>query len=848
MEIGGFELYFVYDSALSLNSVQMGQLLEDCGWEYFTYYLISTYGVKIIAIADVNNGASHPSCFASTSGELARVYFNVVNPAEYGCDSVPYRWRWYSCSNNTLSSKYGDTLFLSDSVYEYVGGYLFNITKDLPFPNESGAPGECVGDGGSPLRLVDFYQGFLDTVFADCHNDTLVATDPYQCFAYVTFQSTFYDNCPGGTIACYPPSGSFFGVGPNPITCYAQDIHGNLDTCIFTVTVYDNQPPQLNCPPDMTVSTDPGKCGAVVFFNPEVTDNCDGVNLNITPYSGAWFDIGTTPVEVIATDTSGNKDTCRFNVTVEDREKPVAVCPEDIEVFNDSGYYGAFVHLYISATDNCPGVTVTSDPASGKLFGIGDTPIEVVAEDASGNADTCYFNVRVILNDPDEDGYPDWDDNCPDVYNPDQLNSDSDSFGDACDNCPLHDNEDQADGDEDGVGDVCDNCPVILNPLQEDADSDEVGDSCDNCITVANNDQADVDSDGVGDACDNCPVILNPLQEDTDSDEIGDSCDNCITAANTDQADGDEDGVGDVCDNCPETANADQGDGDGDEVGDACDNCLTVPNPLQEDTDNDGVGDSCDNCITTPNPDQLDTDNDGVGDACDNCPLMSNTDQADGDSDGAGDACDNCPAVYNEDQSDDDSDGAGDVCDICPGFDDFADEDVDGFPDSCDNCPSDYNFEQEDFDGDEVGDACDNCLEVANVDQNDADSDGFGDVCDICPGYDDSIDPDGDDLPTGCDNCPEDYNPLQEDADSNDIGDSCCCVGLTGNIDCSESDTPDISDITRLIDYLYVSHSPLCCPKEADANGSGDEQPDVSDITAIINHLYINHNPLANCP
>ncbi|MBN1213266.1 MAG: hypothetical protein JXA92_11895, partial [candidate division Zixibacteria bacterium] len=86
------------------------------------------------------------------------------------------------------------------------------------------------------------------------------------------------------------------------------------------------------------------------------------------------------------------------------------------------------------------------------------------------------------------------------------------------------------------------------------------------------------------------------------------------------------------------------------------------------------------------------------------------------------------------------------------------------------------------------------------------------------------------------------------DADNNDIGDACCCVGLAGNVDCSESETPDISDITRLIDYLYVSHNSLCCPNEADANGSRDEQPDVSDITAIINYLYINHEPPAACP
>jgi hypothetical protein len=74
-----------------------------------------------------------------------------------------------------------------------------------------------------------------------------------------------------------------------------------------------------------------------------------------------------------------------------------------------------------------------------------------------------------------------------------------------------------------------------------------------------------------------------------------------------------------------------------------------------------------------------------------------------------------------------------------------------------------------------------------------------------------------------------------------------CCVDYTGNVDCSEVEEPDISDITRLIDYLYISHEVLCCPEEADADGSGGE-PDISDITRLIDFLYLTHTPLVPCP
>ena len=78
-------------------------------------------------------------------------------------------------------------------------------------------------------------------------------------------------------------------------------------------------------------------------------------------------------------------------------------------------------------------------------------------------------------------------------------------------------------------------------------------------------------------------------------------------------------------------------------------------------------------------------------------------------------------------------------------------------------------------------------------------------------------------------------------------GPASCCSGFTGNVDCSAVEAPDISDITRLIDHLYLSHDPLCCPDEADVDVSGGP-PDISDITRLIDYLYLSHEPLPTCP
>ncbi|MBN1211313.1 MAG: thrombospondin type 3 repeat-containing protein [candidate division Zixibacteria bacterium] len=270
--------------------------------------------------------------------------------------------------------------------------------------------------------------------------------------------------------------------------------------------------------------------------------------------------------------------------------------------------------------------------------------------------------------------------------------------------------------------------------------------------------------------------------------------------------DADGDGILDNDDNCPTVYNPGQADSDGDGVGDTCDNCPTVDNPLQEDQDGDEVGNVCDNCPQIANTNQLNSDADEFGNACDNCPMMDNPLQEDQDGDEVGNVCDNCPQIANTDQ---------------------LNSDADEFGNACDNCPSVYNPDQLDTDGDELGDVCDNCENYPNPLQEDSDGDEIGD---------------------SCDNCPETYNREQEDANHDNIGDACCCIGSAGNTDCSEDEVPDISDITRLIDYLYLTHAPLCCPNEADCNGSGGEEPDISDITALINYLYTEHLPLATCP
>jgi len=53
------------------------------------------------------------------------------------------------------------------------------------------------------------------------------------------------------------------------------------------------------------------------------------------------------------------------------------------------------VNFTVTASDNCPGVTVVSTPASGSVFPKGTTTVKSVATDAAGNKDSCSFTVKV---------------------------------------------------------------------------------------------------------------------------------------------------------------------------------------------------------------------------------------------------------------------------------------------------------------------------------------------------------------------------------------------------------------------------------------------------------------------
>ncbi len=189
--IGGFSFLIVYDaSALSFSRaiVDNSPFYQDCDWEYFTYRTGANGNcsggcpsgmVSVTGIAETNDGPNHPTWDCET-GILFQLEFLVSSDRNLECQYVPIRFFWVDCTDNTMSNIGGDTLLVSQAVFDYQGIgddiYSLNIADpNYGFPTYLGVQAECLVNPDpnkpTPRQAIGFYNGGVDIICADDIDD-----------------------------------------------------------------------------------------------------------------------------------------------------------------------------------------------------------------------------------------------------------------------------------------------------------------------------------------------------------------------------------------------------------------------------------------------------------------------------------------------------------------------------------------------------------------------------------------------------------------------------------------------------------------------------------------------------
>ena len=168
--------------------------------------------------------------------------------------------------------------------------------------------------------------------------------------------------------------------------------------CIQTISITDNTSPTINCPLDLTVSTDIGSCDAsgVDLGIPVTNDNC--ASWTITNDSAEPYNLGNTTIVWTVVDDFGNSSSCSQTLTVVDSENPSIICPPDITIFTDLGECFSTTASLGSpiVNDNCGLGVISND--SPPVYNMGTTIIEWSVFDTSNNESNCNQEVLVLDN------------------------------------------------------------------------------------------------------------------------------------------------------------------------------------------------------------------------------------------------------------------------------------------------------------------------------------------------------------------------------------------------------------------------------------------------------------------
>ncbi|MFK7969724.1 MAG: HYR domain-containing protein [Bacteroidia bacterium] len=288
---------------------------------------------------------------------------------------------------------------LDQSTFSCSGAYCgaaYTVTATVT--DQSGNTGTCtatvtVEDTIAPTPLCKTADILLDVT-----GNQVVTVD--------SVKAGVSDNCSVSREWVMPTSFNCADIGNQNVTYYAEDLCGNVDSCIAVVDVRDEVSPVAICQ-NITLQLD--ATGNTRTIVPADIDNGSidacGISsyvLDITDFDCS--DVGVNNVVLTVTDNYNNFAVCIALVTVEDNIDPTALCAADFTVTLSNAAGGAgSVGIVVgdidnNSVDNCAVQSTDINGAQAITFTCGDLGVNTITltvTDVNGNSSTCTTDVTV---------------------------------------------------------------------------------------------------------------------------------------------------------------------------------------------------------------------------------------------------------------------------------------------------------------------------------------------------------------------------------------------------------------------------------------------------------------------
>lgn len=170
--LAGFDFRVAVQSEfVEILKILRGEIMDSCSWEFFNAKPVEPAGREnyprsvwhVVALAELIPDETRPACFGFTrSASLVRLVLSSEHVDLVPDTTAAIYFFWERCSDNSIAGIRGDTLSMSDQIYDYYP--VHDYETEGTFPTRLGAPMQCIDPTARnrPIRRIDFHNGGVE--------------------------------------------------------------------------------------------------------------------------------------------------------------------------------------------------------------------------------------------------------------------------------------------------------------------------------------------------------------------------------------------------------------------------------------------------------------------------------------------------------------------------------------------------------------------------------------------------------------------------------------------------------------------------------------------------------------